>query len=71
VELRAGEPDAAAGEAPALQLDSGRARAELGWTPRWDLDDALDATVAWYAAYRDGADMRAATLRQIAAYERA
>jgi CDP-glucose 4,6-dehydratase len=63
-----GEPDAAAGEAPALRLDATRAREELGWTPHWDLDAALDATVGWYAAYRDGADMRAETLGQIAAY---
>jgi CDP-glucose 4,6-dehydratase len=61
-------PGAAAGEAPALRLDSFRARERLGWTPRWDLDAALDATVDWYAAYRDGADMRAETLRQIDGY---
>ena len=63
--------DAAAGEAPLLRLDSTRARERLGWAPRWDLEAGLDATVAWYAAYRDGADMRAETLGQIAAYERA
>jgi CDP-glucose 4,6-dehydratase len=68
LDVRASEPGAAAGEAPALRLDSTRSRDELGWVPRWDLDAALDAIVAWYAAYRDGADMRAETLRQIAAY---
>ena len=31
-------------------------------------DDGLDATVAWYAALADGADMREATLAQIAAF---
>ena len=62
---------AAAGEAPLLRLDATRARNELGWTPQWDLEAALDATVAWYGAYRAGADMRAETLAQIAAYERA
>jgi CDP-glucose 4,6-dehydratase len=65
----ADDPDAAAGEAPALRLDATRARERLGWTPRWDLEAALDAIVAWYVAYRDGADMRAETLRQIGAYE--
>jgi CDP-glucose 4,6-dehydratase len=63
-------PGAAAGEAPLLRLDAGRARERLGWTPRWDLEAGLDATVAWYVAYRDGADMRSETLAQIAAYER-
>jgi CDP-glucose 4,6-dehydratase len=67
----ADDPDAAEGEAPALRLDASRARERLGWTPRWDLEAALEATVAWYAAYRAGADMRAETLAQIAAYEQA
>ena len=66
--MRAAAPGAAAAEAPALRLDSSRARDRLGWAPRWDLDAALDATVDWYAAYRDGADMRAETLRQIDGY---
>jgi CDP-glucose 4,6-dehydratase len=70
LELRAAAPDAAAGEAPVLRLDSSRARERLGWAPRWDIDAAVEATVSWYARYRDGADMRAETLRQIAAYER-
>jgi len=68
LEVRAAAGDAAAGEAPALRLDSTRARELLGWRPRWDLAAALDATVSWYAAYREGADMRAETLRQIAAF---
>ncbi len=62
-------PRTSRGEAPALRLDSTRARERLGWAPRWDLEAAIDATVAWYAAYRDGADMRAETRRQLAAYE--
>jgi CDP-glucose 4,6-dehydratase len=51
-----------------LRLDAARARDQLGWEPRWDLAAALDATSSWYAAYRDGADMRAETLRQIVAF---
>jgi CDP-glucose 4,6-dehydratase len=65
----AADPSAAAGEAPALRLDASRARERLAWAPRWDLEAALEATVAWYAAHRDGAEMRAETLRQIEAYE--
>jgi CDP-glucose 4,6-dehydratase len=30
-------------------LDSTEIRATLGWAPRWDLDDALRKTYAWYA----------------------
>ena len=70
LDVRAAPPETAGGEAPALRLDSSRARDRLGWSPRWDLAAGLDATVAWYVAYRDGADIRAETLRQIEAYER-
>jgi len=52
-------------EARTLLLDSTKARTQLGWAPVWDLDDGLDATVAWYAALRGGEDMRAVTLAQI------
>ena len=69
LDVQAAPPEAAGKEAPMLRLDSSRARDRLGWTPRWDLETGLDATVAWYVAYRDGADMRKETLRQIAAYQ--
>jgi CDP-glucose 4,6-dehydratase len=68
IDVRRAPEGAAAGEAPLLRLDATRAREQLAWVPRWDLEAGLDATVAWYSAYRDGADMRAATLDQIAAY---
>ncbi|MGU3492726.1 CDP-glucose 4,6-dehydratase [Xanthobacteraceae bacterium A53D] len=56
-------------EASALLLASDRATATLGWTPRLVMDDTLSWTADWYRAHRDGADMRAFTLAQIAAYE--
>jgi CDP-glucose 4,6-dehydratase len=46
-------------EAMALTLDSSRARARLGWTPRWGLAEGLDATAEWYLAFREEADLRA------------
>ena len=52
-------------EAMALRLDSSRARARLGWAPGWDLARGIDATVEWYAGYRDGADLRALCGRQL------
>jgi CDP-glucose 4,6-dehydratase len=55
-------------EARFLALDSSKAREGLGWRPAWTLDDALAAIVAWYVALRDGEDMRAVTLAQIAAF---
>lgn len=44
-------------EARYLKLDIARARAELGWQPRWSLGDALDSIVAWHRAWLAGADM--------------
>lgn len=56
-------------EARYLKLDSSRARMRLGWRPRWGLDAALAAIVQWHVALREGADMRAVTLEQIAGFE--
>lgn len=55
-------------EARFLKLDSSKARAELGWAPRWSLGDALERIVEWYAALQGGEDMRAVTLGQIEAF---
>lgn len=60
-------PDAE-GEATWLALDSTKAARELGWRPSWGLEEGLDATVAWFDAYRRGEDMRAFTLGQIEAF---
>ena len=56
-------------EAPQLQLDSTKARTELGWQPRWHLGQALDGTVKWHQAWRHGEAMRGVCLAQIAAHE--
>jgi CDP-glucose 4,6-dehydratase len=63
-------PGDAAGphEAGLLKLDPSLARAALGWHGAWDLDQAVAATVAWYRAHQAGADVRALTETQIAAY---
>lgn len=55
-------------EARFLALDSTKARRELGWLPRWGLDEALGQTVSWYQAWRRGANMRDVSLKQIADY---
>ncbi|MEO6983202.1 MAG: CDP-glucose 4,6-dehydratase [Edaphobacter sp.] len=56
-------------EAGYLKLDASRAHADLHWTPRLNLDAALDLLVQWYRAWQSEADMQALTLAQIAAYE--
>lgn len=55
-------------ETGTLRLDSSRARQELGWSPRWSLDEAIGTTVDWHAAWRAGEDMHARTLQQISSY---
>lgn len=55
-------------EASFLKLDSSRARARLGWRPRWNLERALESIVEWYRALAAGESMRDVTLNQIAAY---
>ncbi len=48
-----------------LRLDSSRARKNLGWSPCWNLEEALDSVVEWGKAYQDKADMRSVSLKQI------
>jgi CDP-glucose 4,6-dehydratase len=43
--------DVARGEIPKQYLSSERARRELAWKPRYDLDEALRRTIAWYRAF--------------------
>ncbi|MBI4968772.1 MAG: CDP-glucose 4,6-dehydratase [Rhodospirillales bacterium] len=52
-------------EAHMLRLDSAQAIAKLGWRPRWDVEQALDQTIAWYRRWQAGEDARALMLDQI------
>ena len=56
-------------EAGLLRLDCSKARAALGWRPSLTLDQALDWIVSWHKAVAGGADARAVTCAQIAAYQ--
>ena len=55
-------------EAHFLKLDISKARARLGWEPRWRLADALQHIVTWHQAWLRGDDVRALCLAQIAQY---
>jgi CDP-glucose 4,6-dehydratase len=68
VEVTAG---ASVHEAGLLRLDSSRARTQLGWESRWNLQKALSRTVQWHQAWRAGKDMAAFSLAQVADYEAA
>lgn len=58
-------------ETAILKVDSTKARMRLGWQPRWDLNTALDRTLAWHQEWRQAADMQQFSLAQIAAHQTA
>jgi CDP-glucose 4,6-dehydratase len=55
-------------EAGVLRLAIDKARAGLGWAPRWDFATAVARTVEWYQAFYAGEEMGGWCRRQIAAY---
>lgn len=55
-------------EARYLKLDISKARSELGWGPRWSLEEALARIVEWHRAWHGAGDMRAECLAQIRAF---
>jgi CDP-glucose 4,6-dehydratase len=58
-------------EANYLKLDCSKARARLGWRPRWDLEAAVDRIVSWSRQYVAGGDLRSECRQQILEYGRA
>lgn len=56
-------------EANMLKLDSSKAKVQLGWRPRWNLQAALAMTLAWHQAWKRGLDMAAVSVQQIQDYE--
>ncbi|MHB0995548.1 MAG: CDP-glucose 4,6-dehydratase [Elusimicrobiales bacterium] len=57
-------------EAHYLKLNSGKARRQLGWAPRWHIGQAIDRIIEWTRAYQSGEDMRAVCLKQISEYSK-
>ncbi|MEW6250686.1 MAG: CDP-glucose 4,6-dehydratase [Planctomycetota bacterium] len=60
-------------ETPVLRLCIHKAQHELGWQPRWDVAEAVRRAALWYRRFyaEEQADMRAACLADIEAYEAA
>lgn len=52
-------------EAGLLKLDNSKAKSALGWSPVWDIESALNATVEWYSAWVNDKDMMSVTMKQI------
>ena len=58
-------------EANYLKLDSSKARTQLGWKPRWDLDVALSKIMDWHQNWHAKNDMQKFSLMQIVEYQAA
>ena len=56
-------------EANYLKLDISKAKARLGWQPRWNLSTALQKIVHWHNAWLGKADVQAHCLQQISEYQ--
>ncbi|MBR5773725.1 MAG: CDP-glucose 4,6-dehydratase, partial [Clostridia bacterium] len=41
-------------ESGILKLDCAKIKSVFGWKPMWNVDTAVDRTVEWFKAYRDG-----------------
>ncbi|MFK7754692.1 MAG: CDP-glucose 4,6-dehydratase [Sedimentitalea sp.] len=52
-----------------LSLGIESARADLGYAPRWDLQEAVKRTVIWYRDVAEGGDPLGVTLAQIQGFE--
>ena len=55
-------------EATYLKLDCSKAKALLGWQPRWNLQQALDSIVQWTRGYQNNVDIKTLCLKQVDAY---
>jgi CDP-glucose 4,6-dehydratase len=55
-------------EASLLRLDSSKAKQRLHWFPRWNLEKALEETLAWYQCWLEGGDLQHFTWLQIERY---
>jgi CDP-glucose 4,6-dehydratase len=56
-------------EANLLSLDCDKAEQRLGWKPRWNLDQALSATIKWVEGRDNGQSIKDICLKQIHDYE--
>jgi CDP-glucose 4,6-dehydratase len=55
-------------EANYLKLDCSKAKAELGWLPRWNIETTLKSIVDWNNVYLNGKNARTVTNAQINQY---
>ena len=52
-------------EANFLKLDCSKLKSTFGWSPRWNLDEAMEKIVEWSKVWLSGGDVRACMDKQI------
>lgn len=57
-------------EAHFLKLDCSKANVNLGWIPKWNLEDAIQKIVDWQKSFLNKEDMQSISLAQINQYMR-
>jgi CDP-glucose 4,6-dehydratase len=57
-------------ESDLLKLDSNKAKARLGWIPRWNLKTALNKTTEWHRAWKEKKNMSQVCYDQIKEYSK-
>ncbi len=55
-------------EANYLKLDCSKAKSELGWSTKWNLEQALDKVIEWLEAYQENQDIKEVCFQQIGAF---
>lgn len=55
-------------EAKFLKLDCSKARTELRWKPKWNLEETLERIVAWHQQWSSGRDAKTGCIEEIKAY---
>ncbi len=62
------DPNAHPHEAHLLKLDCSKAHQQLGWSPKWRLEESIEKIVQWHKAFKTSKDMKAVSLEQIDQY---
>ena len=56
-------------EATLLKLDISKAKLKLGWTPKWNLENAIDNIAEWHIAYQNNEKISEFSIKQIKLYQ--
>jgi CDP-glucose 4,6-dehydratase len=57
-------------EASFLKLDCSKSSTQLGWSPRWDLETAIEKIISWHQALESKENMQVFTLKQISQFNK-